>query len=349
MDREGKLVEKIARAFHSSAAGKHASHSAALRLGIGDDAAIISVGGRKDWVLSCDDFLEGVHFLAKTHPADSVGYKSLARATSDLAAMGAVPRFFLLSLGIPASRAGAWLDQFLVGMARAARSMRMSLAGGDTTKNDKVLISVTVIGEITRGRAVPRSGARPGDIIYVSGPLGRAQLGLEMLLHGNIRAKGAPDKGSGHADRVLQSMLRAHLYPEIRLALGTWLAKRRLASAMIDLSDGVSSDLTRLCEASGVGAEIRSAAIPVLELPSIWSRYKRKLKVDPLQMALNGGEDYELLFTVPRSKVKNLRGAPGFSQLTPIGEVTPGRSIVLTDPRGHKKPLRPRGWDPFRR
>src|ERR1700683_2981602 len=148
MDRESKLVERIARAFRYNAAKKHANHLAGLGLGSGDDAAIVSSNGKNDWVFSCDAFLEGVHFLAKTHPPDSVGYKSLVRATSDLAAMGATPRYFLLTLAIPANRTGAGLDQFLNGMSRAARSLKMVLAGGDTTKNDKVSISVTVVGEV---------------------------------------------------------------------------------------------------------------------------------------------------------------------------------------------------------
>jgi thiamine-monophosphate kinase len=342
MDGESKLVERIAREFRSRAAKKHASHGAALRLGIGDDAAIISSGGKNDWVFSCDAFLEGVHFLTKTHPPDSVGYKSLVRATSDLAAMGATPRYFLLSLAIPASRTGAWLDQFLNGMSRAARSLKMVLVGGDTSKSEAVSISITVIGEVPRGEGITRSGARASDVIYVSGRLGRAQLGLELLLHGNIRAK-------GRAAPAMQTVLQPHLYPKIRLALGAWLAKHHSASAMIDLSDGLSTDLARLCTASGVGAEIHSAAIPVLALPAVLSKLKERLKLDPLQMALNGGEDYELLFTVPPRKIKNLPRAPGFSQLTPIGEVTRSKGIVLTGPRGTRKPLIPRGWDPFRR
>jgi thiamine-monophosphate kinase len=348
MERESKLVEKIAQAFHSGAMLRHAQRSG-LRLGIGDDAAIISSSGRNDWVLSCDAFLEGVHFLAKTHPPDSVGYKSLVRATSDLAAMGATPRYFLLTLAIPETRTGIWLNQFLKGMARAARSMKMVLAGGDTTKSDKVSISITVIGEVARGQGLTRSGARPGDLIYVSGRLGRAQLGLELLLHESVRSKESPSTDLGSLGHALRAILESQLYPEIRPALGAWLAKRRLASAMIDLSDGLSTDLTRLCQASRVGAQIQSAAIPVLELPAALSKYKGRLKLDPLQMALNGGEDYEILFTVPPRKVKKLRGAPGFHQLTPIGKITRSKSIALISPSGDtKKPLKAQGWDPFR-
>jgi thiamine-monophosphate kinase len=345
MDGEGKLVERIARALPSKA---RARHDGALRLGIGDDAAIVASGGRNDWVLSCDAFLEGVHFLAKSHPPDSVGYKSLVRATSDLAAMGATPRFFLLTLAIPAGRTGTWLDGFLRGLARAARSMNMTLLGGDTTKSDAVSISITVIGEIARGRAVTRAGARPGDIIYVSGRLGRAQLGLEILLRSSSRSKTLADRNVKAGSPTLRRLLRPHLYPAIRIELGSWLARRRVASAMMDISDGLSTDLARLCTASGVGAQIQPESIPRIALPAPLSNHLKRVKLDPLKMALHGGEDYELLFTVSPRNIQKLTKAPGFSQLTAIGEVTRGRSIALVSPNGSKKALSPRGWDPFR-
>jgi thiamine-monophosphate kinase len=345
MDRESTLVERIARAFRC---GSRHTPDTGLHLGIGDDAAVLSSGGKNDWVLSCDAFLEGVHFLAKTHPPDSIGYKSLVRATSDLAAMGATPRYFLLTLAIPANRTGAWLDEFLNGMARAAHSLKIVLAGGDTTKGSVVSISITVVGEIGSGYAVTRSGARPGDILYVSGTLGRAQLGLELLLHGKIRASGLGSRRARYSDRALQSLLQPHLYPKIQLALGTWLAKRRMASAMIDISDGLSTDLARLCSASGVGARMLAEWVPRAAIPAELSKLAGGLKLDPLKMALHGGEDYELLFTVSPRNVKNLRAAPGFFQLKAIGEVTRGKAIVLIGPRGRKDTLEPQGWDPFR-
>ena len=152
-----------------------------LRLGIGDDAAILHSPAKTDWVVSCDAFLEGVHFLADRHPPESIGYKALARATSDLAAMGAAPRFFFLSLAIPPARTGAWLTRLLGGMARASRKFDIVLAGGDTTELPIVSINITVIGEVKSGMAILRSGARTGDSIYVSGTLGQAQLGLELI------------------------------------------------------------------------------------------------------------------------------------------------------------------------
>lgn len=346
MDRESKLVERIARALPCQS-GR--SHESALRLGIGDDAAIVASSGKKDWVLSCDAFLEGVHFLAKSHPPDSVGYKSLVRATSDLAAMGATPRFFLLTLAIPLSHTGAWLTGFLRGMARAARAMNVILLGGDTTKSGTVSISITVIGEIARGHEVTRAGAHPGDLIYVSGTLGRAQLGLEILLNGSPRAKSLTERNVNRVSgQELRRLLRPHLHPAIKLDLGAWLAKHRIASAMMDISDGLSTDLARLCATSGVGAQIQSNSIPRVVLPKALSKHLKRPKLDPLKLALHGGEDYELLFTVPPRNIRKLTKAPGFSQLAAIGEVTRGRSITLIGTDGSKKPLKSRGWDPFR-
>ncbi len=346
MDRESKLVARIARAFPTKTTGRLGGR---LRLGIGDDAAIISSQGNNDWVLSCDAFLEGAHFLAKSHSPDSIGYKSLVRATSDLAAMGATPSFFLLTLAIPPSRTGKWLDGFLRGLARAARSMNMALLGGDTTKSAAVSISIAVIGHIARGRAVTRAGARPGDLIYVSGILGRAQLGLEILLGRSFRAKTVTDRNSSDASPELRRLLRHHLYPTIRLDLGAWLANHRVASAMMDISDGLSTDLVRLCTASGVGAQLRSASIPRVAVPATLSCHLRQPALDPLKLALHGGEDYELLFTVSPRNIRKLRSAPRFSKLTAIGEVTRDKRIWLISPDGSKKPLTSKGWDPFRK
>lgn len=335
MDAEGHLIEKIARAIPSAGGGKNSS---GLRLGIGDDAAIFAPSKGCEIVLSCDAFLEGVHFLLGSHPPDSVGYKSLVRAASDLAAMGARPRFFLMTLAIPASRTGAWLDGFLRGMRRAARETGMTLAGGDTTRSGSAIsISLTVAGEIRAGHALKRRGARPGDLIYVSGKLGRAQLGLELLLHGLAK------------NPRLRAAAKPHLYPRIRLRLGAWLAERRIASAMMDLSDGLSTDLERLCESSGVGARIWENRLPCATIPAgVSPLARRKLLLDPMRLALDGGEDYELLLTVPRRNVRRLKNAPEVKDLHLIGEITREREILIGREGETFAPLPSRGWDPFR-
>jgi thiamine-monophosphate kinase len=333
MSAEDQLIRKIAGTV-PSVSGVGTRGSALVGLGIGDDAALLAPRPGHEWVLSCDQFLDGIHFRAKTYPADSVGYKSLARATSDLAAMGAAPRYFLMALALPGARTSAWLDGFLRGMARAARELKIRLIGGDTTRSERVLINLAVIGEVAKGLAVTRSGARPGDIICVSGQLGRAALGL-ALMESRLRPT-----------RSLARLLQPHLYPKIRIQLGAWLARNRVASAMMDISDGLSTDLARMCRASGVGAHLTVERIPAVKIPAAATRALPKRRLDLLQLALHGGEDYELLFTVHRKNIKRLQGAPGFREIKPIGEITHGKKIAL-EMEGRSRNLRSGGWDPF--
>jgi thiamine-monophosphate kinase len=335
---EENVLERIRRAFagtrpRTERAGVRGASSRFLALGIGDDAALVSGTPGYEMVLTCDWFLEGTHFLRDKHAGDAVGWKCLARAVSDIAAMGAVPRCFLLSLALPRELAGSWFDDFLGGLRRAATRFGCSLLGGDTTERREVLINVTVVGEVRRGRAVRRSGARPGDIIYVSGRLGEAELGLRLLRE---RKRGSS---------MREPRLRKHLYPEPRLELGRWLSEKRIASAMMDLSDGLSSDLRRLCEASRVGAVIKSENLPAVRV----TKLERHRRVDPLELALHGGDDYELLFTVPKSKAKRLPRSVDGVALMPIGEVTQAREVLVTDGDARQRILKPRGWDPFRR
>ena len=356
-ESEDLLIQRIARVART-APGRRPSDWG-LALGMGDDAAILNSRPNKEWVVSCDAFIEGIHFLADIHPADSIGYKALVRATSDLVAMGAEPRLFLLTLSLPRKRTGRWLDEFLGGLNRAARSLSMLLAGGDTTTWASIAVSVTVLGQIDRlagldrskgekkragnayaGRALSRSGARPGDRIYVSGRLGTAQLGLELVRRGYRQR------------RNLAPILQPHLYPRLRVELGRWLAVNRVASAMMDLSDGLSSDLARLCRVSRVGAKLWTGRIPTIP-DSVRLRLKglppgEALLRDRLQMALHGGDDYELLFTVSKRNERRLRSAPDFSALTGIGEITRDRQILLVHSDGLELPLKPAGWDPFR-
>lgn len=313
---------------------------------MGDDAALLRAGAGYETILTCDWFLEGTHFLKDIHPADAVGWRCLARAVSDVAAMGGAPRCFLLSLALPATHTGRWLDQFLRGLRRAARKFECVLAGGDTTRDERILINVTVVGEVPAGKAVRRSGARPGDVIFVSGRLGEAELGLRLLRRGG-KWVGDP-------------LLRKHLYPEPRLAQGRWLAERGVVTAMMDLSDGLSTDLPRLCSASGVGARIEAAKLPVVlrgrekmvRAPDRASGARKKERggrsLDPVELALNGGDDYELLFTVSPLKLRKLRSARLPGRITPIGVITGGKDIHLVHADGREERLRSRGWDPFR-
>jgi thiamine-monophosphate kinase len=245
--------------------------------------------------------------------------------------MGGQPRCFLLSLALPETHTGRWLDEFLAGLRRAARKFKCPLAGGDTTRRREILANVTAVGEIRSGRALLRSGTRPGDIIYVSGRLGEAELGLQRLrlLH-RIR-KGDP-------------AVKKHLYPEPRIALGRWLSDHRIVTAMMDLSDGLSTDLPRLCQASGVGARVDASRIPAVRVP------KRSIleKADALDLALSGGDDYELLFTVRPDKARRIPRTFQGVVLTAVGEITLETRLTLVQPDRRESALYASGWDPFK-
>jgi len=320
---EDALVRQILQGFP-------AARQAGLRLGAGDDAAVWQPRKGQETILTSDWFLEGKHFLRKLHPPDSVGWKCLARAASDMAAMGGTPRCFLLNLALPPAVAGKWMNEFLRGLRRAARVLDCALAGGDTTRQERILVNVTVIGEVARGRAVLRSGARPDDLLFVSGRLGEAELGLRLLR--KARGKAQP----------IGAALRKHLYPEPRIAVGSWLARNRLASAMMDISDGLSTDLARLCKASGVGAVISESAVPG---PGV-------ARAEAAPLALHGGDDYELLFTVPEREIRRFRRLWGTQPRVPlscIGTITKQKKLLLMKKDSRAEELPPAGWDPFRK
>jgi len=317
---EDALVKEIARHFLPSRGRK-------LRLGIGDDAALWKPKSGFVAVLTSDWFLEGSHFLREMHPPDSVGWKCLARAASDIAAMGGTPKCFLLNLAIPTAATGKWLKGFLGGLRRATKSLDCILAGGDTTRGERILISITVLGEIREGQAVLRSGARPGDLLYVSGTLGEAECGLRFLR-----------KRAGRVN-LKNVAVQKHLYPESRVELGRWLAEKKVATAMMDISDGLSTDLPRLCAASGVGALVDPEKLPG---PHGMDRPSAR------QLAVHGGDDYELLFSVSPARASLLPAKFRGLRLTKIGEIAAGRGVRIIGKNGKSEPLRAAGWDPFR-
>ncbi len=309
-------------------------------VGIGDDAAIVHPGKNQEIILTTDLSIEGVHFLRRLHPPQAVGHRALARGLSDVAAMGGKARFALLSVAISRRTSRRWVEEFYAGAEALASRTGVAIIGGDTALVPSLgFVDAVVAGDVPRGKALLRSGARPGDRIFVSGRLGLSAFGLRELKAGRSPIIAGP--GS--------EPLRAHLYPEPRLRLGWFLRKKRLASAAMDLSDGLSTDLPRLCKASGVGATLWSERIPRPVLPSgaRGSRSPEGLD-EALALALNGGEDYELLFTVPRRKVgrmpKRFHGLP----ITCIGEVRRGAAVFLMTPDGTKFPLQPGGYEHFR-
>ena len=293
--------------------------------GIGDDCAILQLPPGHVALVTTDFTLEGVHFRREWHPAETVGHRCLARGLSDIAAMGGTPIAAFLSLALPKDLTQAWVGQFLKGLLKLADAFKVSLAGGDTAQSPGgILADIVVMGSVSKGKAIRRSGARPGDGIYVTGSLGAAAASLKLLMAGQkLRPVDYPRQ----------------FCPVPRLEVGQFLREKSLASAMIDISDGLSTDLGHICEESGVGAEIQAEAVPVAVIG------KPAREVD-LRFALHGGEDYELLFTAPRGKrVPSRIAGVAVSQ---IGEVTRERGVIL-ERNGAKRELPPQGWEHFKK
>jgi len=298
--------------------------------GIGDDCAVLRLPGREriECLVTTDFTLEGIHFRREWHPPESVGHRTLARGLSDIAAMGGEPAAAFLSLALPRDLPQAWVSRFLRGLIRLAERHGVTLAGGDTAESPKgILADIIVVGTAPKGRSVLRSGARAGDRIFVSGELGGSAAAL-------VEMRSRPGKKLNRRD------YSRHFYPEPRIELGRLLREKGLATAMIDLSDGLSTDLAHICEESGVGAEIESARIPR-------ARVGKPAGEVSLDLALHGGEDYELLFTSPRGKrvPAQIAGVP----LTSIGHITRSRKIFVREPNGAARQLEARGWEHFRR
>lgn len=288
-------------------------------LGIGDDCAVLGLPRGHEALMTTDFSIENIHFRREWHPAESVGWRCLARGLSDIAAMGGAPRAAFLSLALPRELPQEWVDQFVAGLLKLAKRHSVQLAGGDTAESPSgVLADIVVLGSIPKGKAVLRSGAQVGDLVYVTGSLGASVATLELL-----REKKKP-RGKAH---------QRHFYPEPRLRVGQHLREKKIASAMIDTSDGLSVDLRHICDESGVGAVIYSESLPCVPGPR------------GLRFALHGGEDYELLFTAaPRAKVPELIEGV---HVTRIGEIVSGQAIRVADAQARTKLLQPEGWQHF--
>jgi thiamine-monophosphate kinase len=298
----------------------------AVALGIGDDCAVLRVPSGHEILVTTDFSLEGVHFRTEWHPPEIIGHRCLARGLSDIASMGGQPLAAFLSLALPPGTPKSWIDRFLKGLLKLADNFHVSLAGGDTAESRKgILADIVVVGSVAKNKAIRRSGAKAGDRIFVTGELGGSAATLNLLFSGRpLQPKEFPQ----------------HFHPVPRIEIGRFLREHRMASAMIDISDGLSTDLAHICEESGVGAEIIAEAIPL-------SSIDRPPRPVDLKFALHGGDDYELLFTVPRGKKipRRIAGVP----LTQIGRITRGKEMLLVDERGIRRKLKPRGWQHFRR
>jgi thiamine-monophosphate kinase len=326
---EERLIEAIARVLSGEEPG--------VVVGMGDDAAVVRPGSG-EVVLSTDLLVEKVHFERDAIAPRDLGAKAIVVNLSDLAAMAASPRYALVALGLPADVEAAWVVELVGGMRDACAEHVVALVGGDTSRADLVVISVAVTGEVAPGRALTRSGARPGDALVVTGWLGAAAGGLAVARSADPAKWLSEDWG--------RELARALDRPAARVGEAQVLAAAG-ATAMIDLSDGLAKDLSRLCRASGVGARVRAADVPVA--PALLEGAEA-LGVDPLRLALAGGEDYELLATIPpgavepvRSELRETFGVP----LAALGEVVEGQGVTLVADDGTETPLAPDGWDHF--
>lgn len=314
---------------------RHERRSPLIRKGIGDDAAVVSIPAGEWTVLTTDLLTEGIHFDLRTAPPASVGYRAAMANLSDVAAMGAVPRFLLVSIAVPPALRAADIHALYRGLMSACDQHAVRLIGGDTSASRQGLfLNITLIGTAPRGHALFRSGARTGDGIYVTGTLGDSLAGLQLLT-----TRPSPRRATRLPSADRNFLIDRHRHPTARVREGLWLSQSRLATAAIDLSDGLSGDLRHVCEASRVGADIDLASLPV---SPACRAYADSRKIDPVTLALAGGEDYELLFTVAARDERTLErqaGARRF-QIAKIGTIRARRSGLQTvSPDGTRMPL----------
>jgi len=364
-------------------------HSSRVVMGIGDDAAVISQLANRDVVISTDLLIEGIDFYRDAAPARLLGHKALAVSLSDIAAMGARPFWSLLSIGMPAATwQDQFKEEFFAGYFELADQFGVTLTGGDISEaKEGVVIDSIVLGEVPTGAAVARSGAQTGDQIFVTGTLGGAAAGLKLIEMGarlgetgltslprasqrvnspTVNEKSEPravatgplqgststiregmTAGADNAElKAIETLLFRQMRPQPRVGWGIVLGEERLATAMIDISDGLSSDLAHLCEASNAGALIDSSTLPID--PDVTMLCGRRA-LDPLMLALHGGEDFELLFTVKREDVPRLPKRVDGVAISRIGEVTDQRGTVRIAEKKRVWDLAPQGFEHFKK
>lgn len=316
------------------------AEDADVLVGNGDDAAVIRAAGGKCWVMTCDALAGGVHFPSSQDASGfSVGHKALAVNLSDVAAMGGRPRFALISLGVPEDTAVSFLDDAYAGIRALAERYGVLVLGGNVTRTEGPLfIDAFVLGEMRRENVLRRSGARPGERILVTGQLGDAAAGLHLLSR--------PQERLPEASRARLASAQSRPHP--RVAEGMAIAESGLAASMMDISDGLAGDLHHLCAASGAGAVLWEEALPV---SAALSEAAAAAARDPLEWALHGGEDYELLLTAPPGSVRALQEVvrrAGGGALTPVGEIVPAtRGVSLKRADGAAVALENLAWNHF--
>jgi len=331
----GFSEDDLAAALRRVLSGEHPG----VRVGVGDDAAVVEPG-RHPTLLAVDMLVEGVDFDRGTTSARDLGYKAMSVNVSDIAAMGGSPRFAVMALGLPPGTDPGWVVELTSGMREAADEHGAAVVGGDLSRAETVVVSVTITGEVPEGGAVTRAGAAPGDLLVVTGTLGAAAGGLRLLQ--------APPQSVAHVmgSPWAGDLVAAQLRPQARVGEGRILA-RNGATAMIDVSDGLAKDLSRLCKESGVGALVRLEEVPVagalLELDKV-------MPIDPLLLALEGGEDFELLAAIGEEGAA--RAAAEMHErfgtsLATIGQARKEPGLVGVSAGGAERAIEPRGWDHF--
>ena len=326
---------------------KHSRRAPSVIRGIGDDGAVIAPQAGQ-WILLTTDLLtEGIHFDLRTARMADIGFRAAAANLSDIAAMGGTPQHVLVALAIPRSGTSSQVHQLYRGMMAACRPHHVALIGGDTSaSNGGWFLSLTVTGMVPHRKALFRSGARIGDYLYVTGTIGDSLAGLQILNEPPPRTNRS-SHNEAFSPRHRQFLIGRHLRPTARIAEGKWLSAHRFATSAIDISDGLSGDLRHICEESHVGVELDLGALP---LSPACRSYAASRKLDPVDLALTGGEDYELLFTVsPRQRPRLEQAAieQGFS-LTCIGRIHPHRfGIQALSPHGTRHRLANRSYEHF--
>ena len=342
---ETSLIERIAKIVNIRLDDRGIHDN--LLLGIGDDTAVFRPTPGKAMLLTTDSFIEGVHFDLTFTSFLHLGWKAMAANLSDIASMGGKPRYATVAISLPQKISLEMIEEFYRGAAEACKKYSCLIAGGDTTASfANLAITVALTGEAEEGRILYRSGAKPGDLICVSGHLGASYAGLKILQREKQRFIDSPDpKGFEPNLAPYAPALEKHLMPKPRFDISTFLVEMVKTHSAIDISDGLASEVHRLCAASGTGAKIYEHNLP---LDAITQFVATEFSEPPYEYALYGGEEYELLFTMDDKEFEVLESLT--SDVTIIGRMTPKEDgIELVRENGESGPLAPAGWDHFRR
>ena len=332
---EFDLIRALQRRYRSDGHG--------VLLGIGDDAAVIASEPRRSLLFTTDLLAEGVHFDLATASFVDLGFRAATANLSDIAAMGGTPEYMLVSLAMPQSASKVQVEQMYRGLMTACRPHGVRLIGGDTSASATGwFLNIMLVGSAPAHEVLLRSGSKPGDTLYVTGTLGDSRAGLQLLQHSPRRSR--PSISSRHR----RLLVARHLRPTARIREGCWLARGRWATSAIDISDGLSGDLRHLCESSHVGVDLDLSMLPI---SPACRAYALGLKQDPAMLALAGGEDYELLFTVPSRRSARFEQATRAHRIhvTRVGSMLPrGRGLHIIMPSGRRQPLPVVSYEHFR-